>query len=193
MIYLRKFNSWSFLILFSTSPKLNKINMLEFFNPISIFISLWRPFSFSTQIQKELTSSDTVANKPLGCFLLRSCLSLRNNWVFSFKKPKVEKRKNEKANKKEEARNGDGVSQNEGKSKNLHELFMKEEVNSVKSRRLTPLSMEDHTKSFCLIYNEGYFKDSNFLCRKKFNIACFGNSYAHDFVKYAVVQFGKYC
>ncbi|WMV50771.1 hypothetical protein MTR67_044156 [Solanum verrucosum] len=89
-----------------------------------------------------------------------------------------EKRKNEKANKKEEARNGDGASQNEGKSKNLHELFMKEEVNSVKSRKPTPLSMEDNTKSFHLIYNEGYFKDSNFLRRKKFNITCFKNSYA---------------
>ncbi|KAH0773185.1 hypothetical protein KY290_010322 [Solanum tuberosum] len=37
----------------------------------------------------------------------------------------------------------------------------------------------------------GYFKDSNFLRRRKFDITCFENSYARDFVKYAAEQFGR--
>lgn len=62
-------------------------------------------------------------------------------------------------------RNGDGVSENEGKSKKFHELFMKEEV---KSRKSILLSMEDHTVYRELspdmvmfvtrLYNELYFK-----------------------------------
>ncbi|XP_010314294.1 uncharacterized protein [Solanum lycopersicum] len=36
-----------------------------------------------------------------------------------------------------------------------------------------------------------YFKDSNFLPRRKFGITCFENSYARDFVKYAAEQFGR--
>ncbi|KAH0708809.1 hypothetical protein KY284_010236 [Solanum tuberosum] len=59
---------------------------------------------------------------------------------------------------------------------------MNEEVKSVKSRKSTSLSMEDHTV---------YFKDSNFLPTRKFDITCFENSYARDFVKYAAEQFGR--
>ncbi|CAN4087348.1 unnamed protein product [Withania somnifera] len=41
------------------------------------------------------------------------------------------------------------------------------------------------------LYNEGYFKDSNFLPTKKFDVTCFENSYARDFVKHAAEQFGR--
>ncbi|XP_015054881.1 uncharacterized protein LOC107001285 [Solanum pennellii] len=95
-------------------------------------------------------------------------------------------------------RNGDGVSENEGKSKKLHELFMKEEV---KSRKSILLSMEDHTVYKELspdmvmfvthLYVNCTLRDSNFLPRKKSGITCFNNSYALDFVKNAVGQFGR--
>ncbi|XP_009783767.1 uncharacterized protein [Nicotiana sylvestris] len=101
-----------------------------------------------------------------------------------------------------EARSGNGVCENEGKSKKLHELFVNEKDNkSVKSRKSTPLTMEDHNVYKELspdmvmfvthLYNEGYFKDSNFLPRKRFDITCFESSYARDFVKYAAEQFGR--
>ncbi|KAL3322210.1 hypothetical protein AABB24_039714 [Solanum stoloniferum] len=78
---------------------------------------------------------------------------------------------------------------------------MNEEVKSVKSRKSTLLSMEDHTVYKELSSDMGdvcdsfmqctYFKDSNFLPRRKFDITCFENSYARDFVKYAAEQFGR--
>ncbi|KAK6773433.1 hypothetical protein RDI58_028671 [Solanum bulbocastanum] len=78
---------------------------------------------------------------------------------------------------------------------------MNEEVKSVKLRKLTLLSMEDHTVYKVLSSDMGdvcdsfmqctYFKDSNFLPRRKFDITCFENSYARDFVKYAAEQFGR--
>lgn len=41
------------------------------------------------------------------------------------------------------------------------------------------------------LYEKGYFKGSNFLPKKGFDITCFENSYARDFVKHAAQQFGK--
>ncbi|KAH0722005.1 hypothetical protein KY289_005049 [Solanum tuberosum] len=90
----------------------------------------------------------------------------------------MEKRKNEKANRKEEARNANG------------------EVKSA-SRKSTLSSLEDHTLPPDMVmvvthlYNEGYFKDSNFFPRKKSDTTCFENSYALDFVKYEAWQFGR--
>jgi len=97
-----------------------------------------------------------------------------------------------------EARNDNGVLENQGKSKKLNKLFVDEEDNgSVDLRKLTVLTTEDHTvynykelppdmvMFVTHLYNEGYFKDSYFLPRKKFDITCFENSYALDFVKYA--------
>ncbi|MCD7448904.1 hypothetical protein HAX54_046998 [Datura stramonium] len=187
----------------------------------------------------------------------------------------MENRKTEKDNSKEELEMEMGVLENEGKTKKLHELFVNEEVKSVKSRQLVPLSMEDYTvykelspdmvmfaqhlydegyfknSNFfprkCLLflasriaipmilssmqlsslveitkrllrkstpltmedhtmykelspdimmfvshlYNEGYFKNSNFLLRKRFDSTCFENSYPCDFVEYAAEQFGR--
>ncbi|XP_015059477.1 uncharacterized protein LOC107005407 [Solanum pennellii] len=61
--------------------------------------------------------------------------------------------------------------------------------------------MEDHTVYRELSPDTGdvcdsfmqcrYFKDSNILPRRKFDITCFENSYARDFVKYAAEQFGR--
>ncbi|KAG5581001.1 hypothetical protein H5410_051628 [Solanum commersonii] len=74
----------------------------------------------------------------------------------------------------------------------LPEKRKNEKANSV-LRKLTSLTMEDHTLYKELppdmvmfathLYNEGYFKDSNFTC--------FENIYALDFVKYVVGQFGR--
>ncbi|KAL3325622.1 hypothetical protein AABB24_036716 [Solanum stoloniferum] len=220
MIYLRKFNSWRFLTVLQLPPNSLASTCLNSSAPYQFSSSLGRPFSFSAQSQKKSASSDSVAKKPLGVFFQEAVGLLEKSEVsqsedetenkeLKCKLRKLEeevrvlreKRKNEKANKKEEAGNGDGVSENEGKSKKLHELFMNEEVRSVKSRKSTPLSMEDHTVFKELspdmvmfvthLYNEGYFKDSNFLPRKKFDISCFENSYARDFVKYAAEQFGR--
>ncbi|MCE3050433.1 hypothetical protein HAX54_047197 [Datura stramonium] len=105
----------------------------------------------------------------------------------------MENMKNEKVNSTEEARNGDWVSENEGKSRKLHESFVDEEDNkSVESRNSTPLTMKDHTvyKEFSPkmvmfvsnLYNEGYFKDSNLFLRKWLDITCFENIYTHNFV-----------
>ncbi|MCD7448906.1 hypothetical protein HAX54_047000 [Datura stramonium] len=43
------------------------------------------------------------------------------------------------------------------------------------------------------LYDEVYFKDSSFLPRKRFDIACFENSYPCNFVKYGAKQFGRDC
>ncbi|KAH0721471.1 hypothetical protein KY284_006501 [Solanum tuberosum] len=158
------------------------------------------------QIEKESTSSDSAAKKPLGVFFQEAVglLEKSENKELKGKLEKLEEevrfllemRKNEK-----EARNGDGVLANKGKSKKLHELFMNEEVKSVKSVKSTPLSMEDHTVYKELsadmvmfvthLYNEGYFKYSNFLSGKKFDITCFENSYARNFITYAAKKFGR--
>ncbi|XP_004248234.1 uncharacterized protein [Solanum lycopersicum] len=220
MIYLRKFNSWRVLTVLQLTPNSLASTCLNSSAPYQFSSFLGRPFSFSAQSQKKSASSDSVAKKPLGVFFQEAVGLLEKSEVsesenetenkeLKCKLRKLEeevrvlreKRRNEIANKKEEAGNGDGVSENEGKSKKLHELFMNEEVRSVKSRKSTPLSMEDHTVFKELspdmvmfvthLYNEGYFKDSNFLPRKKFDITCFENSYARDFVKCAADQFGR--
>ncbi|CAK9134156.1 unnamed protein product [Ilex paraguariensis] len=41
------------------------------------------------------------------------------------------------------------------------------------------------------LYDEGYFKDANFLPRNKFDVTCFENSYGRDFIKFAAEKFGK--
>lgn len=52
----------------------------------------------------------------------------------------------EKANRKKEARNANGVSENERESKKLHELFLNQEFKSVKSRK----SMPEYGGSYCV-------------------------------------------
>ncbi|MCD7468605.1 hypothetical protein HAX54_006969 [Datura stramonium] len=183
--------------------------------------SFWRPFSLSAQFHKESSSSDSVAKKkskkPLGVFFQEAVGLLEKseqsgsedeseNKELKCKLSEIEeevrilreKRRTEKDNKKEEARRG---VRNEGTRKKLHELFLNEEVKSVKSRKSTPLSMEDHTVYRELspdmvmfvqrLYNEGYFKDSNIFPRKRFDITCFENRYARDFVKYAAQQLAE--
>lgn len=219
MINLRKFHSWRFLTVFQLPPNSISPTCLNSPTPYQPSSSFWRPFSSSAQSQKESSKS---AKKPLGVFfqeavgLIEKSEESESEDETENKELKCklreleeevrglrEKRKNEKDIKEEETRNGDdGVLENEGKSKKIHELFMNQEVKSVKSRKsTTPLSMEDHTVYKELspdmvmfvnhLYNEGYFKDSNFLPRGKFDITCFENSYARDFVKYAAEQFGR--
>ena len=86
------------------------------------------------------------------------------------------------------------MSESERKSKKLHKLFVNEQSNKiVELRKSTSLTMKDHTvyKKLSLdivmfrthLYYEGYFKDSNFLRRKKFDITCLEGSYAYDLTK----------
>ncbi|KAG5572705.1 hypothetical protein H5410_062471 [Solanum commersonii] len=159
--------------------------------------------------QKESTSLDSVAKKPLGVFFQEVVGLLKKseqseseeNKELNYKLRKLEEERKNERDYKEEARNVNGVLENEGKSNKLHELLMNKEVKSVKSRKSTSLSMEDHTVYKELSPDMGdvcdsfmqcrYFKDSNFFPRRKFDITCFENSYARDFVKYAAEQFGR--
>ncbi|KAG5572710.1 hypothetical protein H5410_062476 [Solanum commersonii] len=100
----------------SKSPKLNNISMLEIFNPISFFIIF---------LETLFCSQDKKAKKPLGVFprLLASLKILNNQKVrMKLKAKNCSKRNKEKDNGKKEVRNANGVSENEGKSKKLHEL-----------------------------------------------------------------------
>ncbi|XP_060200893.1 uncharacterized protein LOC132629184 isoform X1 [Lycium barbarum] len=222
MIHLKKIQSLHFLTNFQLHKlALNPIissTCLNSSTPYQITqfsSSFLRPFSVSTQLQKEPTSSEKKkTKKPLSIFFQESVgllekseqsesedetdnesenkgLKCRLSKLEDEVRILQEKRKNEKDNRK------NGVLENEVKSKKLHELF----VNEVKSRKSTPLTMDDHTVYKELspdmvmfvkhLYKEGYFKDSNFLPRKKFDITCFENSYGRDFVKYAAEQFGR--
>ncbi|MCD7448903.1 hypothetical protein HAX54_046997 [Datura stramonium] len=230
MIYVRKFHYRGFLTILQlhklppNSTASTCWNSSTPYQSAQSSSSFWRPFSLSAQFHKESSSSDSVAKKkskkPLGVFFQEAVGLLEKseqsgsedeseNKELKCKLRKLEeevrilreKRRTEKDNKKEEARNANGVSENEGTRKKLHELFLNEEVKSVKSRKSTPLSMEDHTVYRELspdmvmfvqrLYNEGYFKDSNIFPRKRFDITCFENRYARDFVKYAAQQFGR--
>ncbi|CAI9088840.1 OLC1v1023283C1 [Oldenlandia corymbosa var. corymbosa] len=53
-----------------------------------------------------------------------------------------------------------------------------------------PLSPEME-KFVIYLYEKGYFNDSNFLTRNRFDITCFENSYAKDYIRYAAEQFGR--
>ncbi|VFQ78928.1 unnamed protein product [Cuscuta campestris] len=55
---------------------------------------------------------------------------------------------------------------------------------------LKPLSPEMATLVTHL-YEEGYFKDANFVDHKKLDITCFEHNYARNHIKRAVVQFGR--
>ncbi|PHT69639.1 hypothetical protein T459_24743 [Capsicum annuum] len=183
-----------------------------------VSIGLFGRRSFTSNSEALLQESDSVAKKvakkPLGVFfqeavgLLEKSEQSESEDETENKEVKCKLRKLEEEvrilrekRKNEKSRNGNGVLGNEGKSKKLHELFMNEEGKSVKSRKSRPLSMEDHTVYKELspdlvmfvthLYKEGYFKDSNFLPRKRFDITCFENSYARDFVKCAAEQFGR--
>ncbi|KAL2523515.1 Ran BP2/NZF zinc finger-like superfamily protein [Abeliophyllum distichum] len=95
----------------------------------------------------------------------------------------------------------DGVSRNEVNS-SLYALFANNGVKkNEKSGELYVYGIEDPSVYKKLspdmelfvyhLYKDGYFKDSNFLLKNKFDLNCFENSYAREFIKYAAVSFGK--
>lgn len=105
-----------------------------------------------------------------------------------------------KQKKKEGIKKNDGLLRNEAKSggSSLSLLFGKKDASNGEERlkemenpevykELSP-DMEMFVNH---LYKNGYFKDSNFLPRNRFDITCFENSYARDFIKYAAEQFGK--
>lgn len=70
------------------------------------------------------------------------------------------------------------------KMKDLKELRMEDpEVYKVLSPDMEMFVMH--------LYNNGYFKDSNFLPRNRLDITRFENGYARDFIKFEAEQFGK--
>ncbi|KAK4363993.1 hypothetical protein RND71_015351 [Anisodus tanguticus] len=223
MIYLKKIQSLHFLTNFQVHKQpLNPIitstwlNSSTPYQPSHFSSSFLRPFYPSAQFHKESISTEKKRTKKPLCVFFQESVGLlekseqsesedqtdneSENKGLKCKLRKLEeevrilreKKKNEKANR---------VLENEGKGKKLYELFVNDEGKSGKSRKLTPLTMEDHTVYKELspdmvmfvthLYNEGYFKDSNFLPGKKFDITCFENSYARDFVTYAAEQFGR--
>lgn len=95
----------------------------------------------------------------------------------------------------------DGVSKNEVKS-SLYALFannglkkneMSGEIYSygIEDPRVYKKLSPDMELFVYHLYKDGYFKDSNFLRKNKFDLTCFENSYAREFIKHAAVTFGN--
>ncbi|KAK3003118.1 hypothetical protein RJ639_018099 [Escallonia herrerae] len=98
----------------------------------------------------------------------------------------------------------DGVEKDESsKPKGLYEMFRNKGASQKKSEMLVggPLKMDDKTVYKELspemvwfathLYNNGYFRDANFLPGNKFEVSCFENSYGRDFLKHAAEKFGQ--
>ncbi|XP_027172379.1 uncharacterized protein LOC113772039 isoform X1 [Coffea eugenioides] len=120
------------------------------------------------------------------------------------KKDEKENLKNKEHKKKEGVHKNEGLSNYEEKSggSTLSSLFANKfgRDDGKKMKDLKELRMEDpevykelspDMEMFVThLYNNGYFKDSNFLPRNRLDISCFENSYARDFIKFAAEQFG---
>ncbi|CAI9760512.1 unnamed protein product [Fraxinus pennsylvanica] len=95
----------------------------------------------------------------------------------------------------------DGVSKNQVKSR-LYTLFTNNGLKkNEKSGEIYAYGIEDprvykklspDLESFVYhLYKDGYFKNSNFLRKNKYDPTCFENGYAREFIKHAAVTFGK--
>nr|GME15742.1 Autophagy-related protein [Ipomoea batatas] len=91
---------------------------------------------------------------------------------------------------------------NNSKPKSLHELFANELTKKGKSLKTSQASMEedlmvgkglspDMVMLVTHLYEEGYFKDANFLRKNRFDITCFEDSYARHYIKYAAEEFAN--
>ncbi|RAL38106.1 hypothetical protein DM860_000800 [Cuscuta australis] len=78
----------------------------------------------------------------------------------------------------------DDDSGNQSKVHSLHKAFVK--APSVRK----PLSPE-MAMLVTHLYEEGYFKDANFVNKKELDITCFEHNYAWNYIKRVAVQFGK--
>ncbi|KAL8512176.1 hypothetical protein ACS0TY_018581 [Phlomoides rotata] len=68
------------------------------------------------------------------------------------------------------------------------------EVNAVKPSE-NPIVHKELSSDMLMfsqhLYVHGYFKNANFIPRKKFDVTCFEHSYAREFLKFAAESFGK--
>lgn len=91
---------------------------------------------------------------------------------------------------------------NDSNRKSLHELFANESAKNSKSLKSSNASMEDDlmvgkglspdmVMLVTHLYEEGYFKDANFLRKNRFDITCFEDSYARHYIKHAAEEFAK--
>ncbi|KAK2993431.1 hypothetical protein RJ640_004305 [Escallonia rubra] len=98
----------------------------------------------------------------------------------------------------------DGVEKDESsKPRGLYEMFRNKGASQKKREMIVgePLKMDDKTVYKELspemvwfathLYNNGYFRDANFLPGTKFEVTCFENSYGRDFLKHAAEKFGQ--
>ncbi|XP_019190974.1 PREDICTED: uncharacterized protein LOC109185408 [Ipomoea nil] len=91
---------------------------------------------------------------------------------------------------------------NVSKPKSLHELFANELTKNGKLLKTSQASMEedlmvgkglspDMVMLVTHLYEEGYFKDANFLRKNRFDITCFEDSYARHYIKHAAEEFAN--
>ncbi|KAL3503084.1 hypothetical protein ACH5RR_037533 [Cinchona calisaya] len=120
-------------------------------------------------------------------------------------KRKDDEKENLKQKKMEGIKKNDGLLKNEEKFGTLSSFFITNKGSrrdgGEKLEELRTLKMEDPVvykelssdmEMFVIhLYKNGYFKDSNFLPRNRFDVTCFENAYARDFIKFAAEKFGK--
>ncbi|XP_052179210.1 uncharacterized protein LOC127792651 isoform X2 [Diospyros lotus] len=103
---------------------------------------------------------------------------------------------------KKKPRNGDAFLKGKSKPTSLYALFSgKASSGSGNIENVEALTMEDPAVYKELspdmmlfvthLYKEGYFNNANFLPTNKFDVSCFENSYARDFIKFAAEKFGQ--
>nr|GMD78050.1 Autophagy-related protein [Ipomoea batatas] len=91
---------------------------------------------------------------------------------------------------------------NDSKPKSLHELFANDLTKNGKLLKTSQASMEedlmvgkglspDMVMLVTHLYEEGYFKDANFLRKNRFDITCFEDSYARHYIKHAAEEFAN--
>ncbi|XP_019194041.1 PREDICTED: uncharacterized protein LOC109188024 [Ipomoea nil] len=112
-----------------------------------------------------------------------------------------EKRKKEIEETKKAIR-ADEDTVNDSKPKSLHELFANEVTKNGKPLKTSQASIEedlmvgkglspDMVMLVTHLYEEGYFKDANFLRKNRFDITCFEDSYARHYIKHAAEEFAN--
>ncbi|GAB4846596.1 hypothetical protein Ancab_025602 [Ancistrocladus abbreviatus] len=83
-----------------------------------------------------------------------------------------------------------------GKSKSLYAVFTQKNLREGKLiREREELVVKEFSSDMIgflrHLYDEGYFKDANFLPRNRFDVSSFENGYARDFLKFAAERFGN--
>ncbi|GMH24903.1 hypothetical protein Nepgr_026746 [Nepenthes gracilis] len=88
------------------------------------------------------------------------------------------------------------VKDNASQPKSLYSLFTnkcsKEDKSFTEREEMVVKEYSSEMEEFLRhLYDEGYFRDANFLPSNKFDISSFENGYACNFLKFAAEMFGK--